>query len=65
MTIGNMAKYAQNPLLRKYLFETGESVLVEASPDDIYWGVGIVSTLSILFIWIAFLRELTQLLFGI
>ena len=41
MTIGNMAKFAQNAELRRYLFETGNSVLVEASPDDIYWGVGV------------------------
>jgi predicted NAD-dependent protein-ADP-ribosyltransferase YbiA (DUF1768 family) len=43
MTIGNFAKYSQNPKLRKWLFETGDSILVEASPDDIYWGVGVVS----------------------
>ena len=43
MTIGNMAKFAQNAELRRYLFATGNSVLVEASPDDIYWGVGVVS----------------------
>ena len=43
MLIANYAKYSQNPELRRYLFDTGNSTLVEASPDDTYWGIGIVS----------------------
>lgn len=39
--IANKAKYTQNPNLRKFLFKTAPSVLVEASPFDFYWGVGL------------------------
>ncbi|KAL3067829.1 hypothetical protein niasHS_016795 [Heterodera schachtii] len=41
MLIGNWKKYEQNPMLRQFLFETGDALLVEASPDDIYWGCGV------------------------
>ncbi|KAL3106671.1 hypothetical protein niasHT_015979 [Heterodera trifolii] len=41
MVIGNWKKYEQNPMLRQFLFETGDALLVEASPDDIYWGCGV------------------------
>nr|CAD2189624.1 unnamed protein product [Meloidogyne enterolobii] len=41
MVIGNLAKYRQNGNLRKLLFKTGDSLLVEASPFDTYWGVGV------------------------
>lgn len=37
---GNLAKFGQNPDLRKYLLNTGERILVEASPFDRIWGVG-------------------------
>lgn len=37
---GNMAKFNQNPALREVLRNTGERVLVEASPVDRVWGIG-------------------------
>uniref|UniRef100_A0A914H4G1 NADAR domain-containing protein n=1 Tax=Globodera rostochiensis TaxID=31243 RepID=A0A914H4G1_GLORO len=41
MLIANWKKFEQNPMLRQQLFETGDALLVEASPSDIYWGIGI------------------------
>jgi len=38
---GNMAKFAQNPALMDFLLSTGERVLVEASPFDTIWGIGL------------------------
>lgn len=38
---GNLAKFAQHPKLRDYLLATGQRVLVEASPVDKIWGVGL------------------------
>ena len=38
---GNAAKFAQNPDLRRYLAGTGKRVLVEASPVDRVWGIGL------------------------
>ncbi|MGB0129528.1 MAG: NADAR family protein [Rhodocyclaceae bacterium] len=38
---GNEAKFSQNPALRRYLVETGTRVLVEASPVDPVWGIGL------------------------
>lgn len=37
---GNLAKFGQNPALRKYLLSTGVRILVEASPFDRIWGIG-------------------------
>lgn len=37
---GNLAKFARNPPLRDYLLTTGDRVLVEASPRDRIWGIG-------------------------
>ncbi len=37
---GNLAKFAQNAELRKFLIGTGDRVLVEASPIDRIWGIG-------------------------
>ncbi|WP_286894387.1 NADAR family protein [Achromobacter sp. UBA2119] len=36
----NEAKFGQNPELREFLLQTGNRVLVEASPVDRIWGVG-------------------------
>mgnify|MGYP001333700914 CR=1 FL=1 len=38
---GNLAKFGQHPDLRRYLLDTGERVLVEASPRDRIWGIGL------------------------
>ncbi|MFI6576602.1 NADAR family protein [Nocardiopsis sp. NPDC050513] len=37
---GNVAKFGQNPELRSFLLGTGRRVLVEASPRDRVWGIG-------------------------
>jgi ribA/ribD-fused uncharacterized protein len=37
---GNVAKFSQNPELRQFLLGTGDRVLVEASPRDRIWGIG-------------------------
>ena len=37
---GNMAKFQQNPELLAILLSTGNSTLVEASPYDNIWGIG-------------------------
>ncbi|WP_042386764.1 NADAR family protein [Streptacidiphilus melanogenes] len=38
---GNVAKFGQDPALRQYLLGTGRRVLVEASPLDRVWGIGL------------------------
>lgn len=38
---GNMLKFGQNPALREQLLATGEAELVEASPSDRVWGIGV------------------------
>lgn len=38
---GNLAKFSQNPELKNYLLLTGNHILVEASPYDKIWGVGL------------------------
>ncbi|MFK8011958.1 MAG: NADAR family protein [Marinicellaceae bacterium] len=40
----NYAKFSQNPKLKQYLINTGNKVLVEASPVDKIWGVGLAAT---------------------
>ena len=37
----NLAKFAQNPALGAFLRNTGTRVLVEASPVDTVWGIGL------------------------
>ena len=37
---GNLAKFSQNPELWDYLKSTGTRILVEASPRDRIWGIG-------------------------
>ena len=41
---GNKAKFSQNPLLKEFLLATGNAVLVEASPYDKIWGIGMYET---------------------
>ena len=38
---GNMAKFTQNPLMLIQLMETYGTTLVEASPTDVVWGIGL------------------------
>lgn len=38
---GNYAKFTQNEELRRFLLSTGDQLLVEASPYDTVWGVGL------------------------
>ncbi len=40
---GNVEKFGQHPALRAYLLGTGERVLVEASPLDQIWGIGLAA----------------------
>ncbi|MCK5918070.1 MAG: NADAR family protein [Cocleimonas sp.] len=37
---GNIAKFGQNPELKAFLINTADAVLVEASPRDRIWGIG-------------------------
>ena len=38
---GNYNKFVQNPQLRNFLLSTGDRILVEASPYDREWGIGL------------------------
>lgn len=40
----NVAKFGQHPDLRQYLLATGTRVLVEASPLDMVWGIGLAAS---------------------
>jgi ribA/ribD-fused uncharacterized protein len=40
---GNIAKFGQNPDLLAYLHTTAGRVLVEASPADRVWGIGLAA----------------------
>jgi ribA/ribD-fused uncharacterized protein len=40
---GNVAKFDQNEQLRAFLLNTNKRVLVEASPVDRIWGIGLAS----------------------
>ncbi|MET3493298.1 NADAR family protein [Variovorax boronicumulans] len=44
VTRGNIAKFSQNPALGAFLLGTGDQVLVEASPVDAIWGIGLAAT---------------------
>ena len=37
---GNKEKFTQDPSLKSYLIGTGDSILAEASPSDLIWGIG-------------------------
>jgi ribA/ribD-fused uncharacterized protein len=41
VTRGNVAKFGQDPALRDHLLGTGDAILVEASPRDRIWGIGL------------------------
>jgi predicted NAD-dependent protein-ADP-ribosyltransferase YbiA (DUF1768 family) len=38
---GNIAKFSQNPDMLRQLLATGDRILVEASPLDRIWGIGL------------------------
>ena len=40
---GNLAKFSQNSLLNAYLQKTEQRILVEASPIDTIWGIGLAA----------------------
>jgi ribA/ribD-fused uncharacterized protein len=40
---GNLAKFSQNPELKEFLLGTGKRLLVEASPYDRIWGIGLAA----------------------
>ncbi|HWB38087.1 MAG TPA: NADAR family protein [Rugosimonospora sp.] len=40
---GNVAKFGQHPDLGRYLLATGTRILVEASPVDRVWGIGLAA----------------------
>lgn len=40
---GNMAKFSQSPELRAYMLATGDQEIVEASPKDTIWGIGLAA----------------------
>lgn len=37
----NVLKFSQNPELKAFLLDTGNRVIVEASPRDLIWGIGL------------------------
>ncbi|AKH85831.1 hypothetical protein AA958_30505 [Streptomyces sp. CNQ-509] len=41
---GNLAKFGRHPGLGAYLLGTGSRILVEASPVDRVWGIGLAAT---------------------
>lgn len=40
---GNYAKFSQNPELKEFLLSTKTRILVEASPYDSVWGIGLAA----------------------
>jgi ribA/ribD-fused uncharacterized protein len=43
VVVGNLAKFTQHENLGRYLVSTGDRVLVEASPLDRVWGIGLAA----------------------
>lgn len=41
---GNLLKFSQHPDLKSFLLRTGDRILVEASPFDPIWGIGLASS---------------------
>jgi ribA/ribD-fused uncharacterized protein len=40
---GNLAKFQQNQLLTQFILSTQSKILVEASPNDRIWGIGLAA----------------------
>lgn len=38
---GNVHKFSQNPVFQSFLLATGDKIIVEASPRDQIWGIGL------------------------
>ena len=38
---GNLYKFSQHDELKKFLLDTGAKIIVEASPQDTIWGIGL------------------------
>lgn len=43
MVAGSVHKFGGDPELREFLLNTGDRVLVEASPMDRIWGIGLAA----------------------
>ncbi|GGH62141.1 hypothetical protein HNQ91_001208 [Filimonas zeae] len=43
VTEGNRHKFSQHQALQRFLVDTGDRVLVEASPVDAIWGIGLAA----------------------
>jgi hypothetical protein len=46
VTTGNYHKFGQHKALQDYLLNTGDLILVEASPVDSIWGIGLAADAS-------------------
>ena len=44
VTVANYAKFTQNHEIKKLLLDTGDRTIVEASPTDQVWGIGLHET---------------------
>jgi ribA/ribD-fused uncharacterized protein len=44
VTKGNLLKFSQNQKFKEFLLSTGDKTLVEASPYDRIWGIGMLET---------------------
>ena len=44
---GNRLKFSQNPALMKRLLETNDKIIVEASPYDKIWGIGLKKEVAV------------------
>jgi ribA/ribD-fused uncharacterized protein len=41
---GNLLKFSQNEMFKEFLISTNDKILVEASPYDTIWGIGMLET---------------------